>query len=113
MTSKEARQARLEVALELGARMSDQEDQMLSKEACKARSDAALELGVKMSDVLEETKIGTFLKLTKIGKNVKSQKGGKKKVLLKNNQVPIRNIRGKFSPHWMDSCTVSEQQPFS
>ncbi|KAF5951971.1 hypothetical protein HYC85_009915 [Camellia sinensis] len=32
-----------------------------------------------MSDVLEESKIGTFLKLTKISKNAESQKRGKKK----------------------------------
>ncbi|KAF5932035.1 hypothetical protein HYC85_028206 [Camellia sinensis] len=51
-----------------------------------------------MSDVLEESKIGMFLKLTKIGKNTKSQKGGKKKILLKDNRVPIHNTRGKFSP---------------
>ena len=47
MTSKEARQARFEAALELGARNSDQESQMSSKEACKARLEAALELGAK------------------------------------------------------------------
>mgnify|MGYP003702323441 CR=1 FL=1 len=45
-----------EVALELGAGKSDQEDQMSSKKACKARSEAPLELGAKMSKVLEESK---------------------------------------------------------
>ena len=44
-----------------------------------------------MSDVLEESKMQT-------GKNAKSQKERKKKVLLKDNRVPIHNARGKFSP---------------
>ena len=35
---------------------------------------------------------------TKIGKNAKPQKGGKKKTLLKDNRVPIHNTRGKFCP---------------
>ena len=77
MTSKEAYQARLETTLELGARSLDQEGQMWSKETCKARSEVALELGAKMSNVLKHSKDKSFRKLMKIGKNAKSQKGGK------------------------------------
>ncbi|KAF5932952.1 hypothetical protein HYC85_029123 [Camellia sinensis] len=66
-----------------------------------------------MSDCARRAEDGSFCKSTKIGKNAKSQNGGKMKVLLKDNQVPIHNTRGKFSPHWMDSCIVSEQQSFS
>ncbi|KAF5933040.1 hypothetical protein HYC85_029211 [Camellia sinensis] len=101
--------AESEAALELGARRSD----MIKRKLAKLDEKQPLNWGQKMSDVLEESKIQTFLKLTKIGKNTKSQKGGKKKVLLKDNQVPICNTRDKFRPHWMDFCIISEQQPFS
>ncbi|KAF5931643.1 hypothetical protein HYC85_027814 [Camellia sinensis] len=66
-----------------------------------------------MPDCARRAEDGSFHKSTKIDKNAKPQKGGKKKTLLKDNQVPIHNTRGKFSPRWMDSYIVSEQQPLS
>ncbi|GMP88786.1 hypothetical protein CsSME_00040639 [Camellia sinensis var. sinensis] len=68
------------------------------KEACEARSEAPLELGAKNVRCARRAKDESLLKLTKIGKNTKSPKGGKKKVLLKDGRVPIHNTRGKFSP---------------
>ncbi|KAF5933889.1 hypothetical protein HYC85_030060 [Camellia sinensis] len=51
-----------------------------------------------MPDALEESKIGTLLKLMKICKNAKSQKGEKKKVLLKDNRVRIHNTGSNSDP---------------
>ncbi|GMP24382.1 hypothetical protein CsSME_00001663 [Camellia sinensis var. sinensis] len=55
-------------------------------------------LQMLMPDCAQRAEDGSFHKSTKIDKNAKSQKGGKKKTLLKDNRVPIHNTRGKFSP---------------
>ena len=95
---REACVARFKAALEQEARKSDQEDQISSKEACKARSEAPFELGAKDFKCAQGAEDGSFHKSMKIGKNAKSQKGRKKKVLLTDNRAPIHNTRGKFSP---------------
>ncbi|GMP78913.1 hypothetical protein CsSME_00034671 [Camellia sinensis var. sinensis] len=81
----EARVARFKAALEQEAPKSDQEDRLSSKEAYKARSEASLELGAKNFKCARRAEGGSFHKSMKIGKNAKPQKGGKKKVLLKDN----------------------------
>ena len=59
---------------------SDLEDQMSSKEACKARSEAPLELGAKNFKCARRAEDGSFHNSKRVGKNAKSQKGGKKTV---------------------------------
>ena len=83
--SKEAHVARFEAALEQEARKSDLEGQTSSKEACNARSKAPLEQGAKHNRRARRAEDGSFCKSKKTGKNAKSQKGGKKKILLKDN----------------------------
>ena len=58
----------------------NQKDQMSSIDACKGRSEAPLDLGAKDFKCARGAEDGSFHKSKKVGKNAKSQKGGKKTV---------------------------------